>query len=161
MKRKRISSATIALTVLVALSNTVSAETPSHKDARTFVAQAQIGNNLSTLALSTAKRTNTYAMIASKLGSADASSAMSNEINALLPQYQPKWDENLAAAYEKSFSQEELSSLVSEGRASKYAGKLKEQQTEIGRDMQSSSQPILIALVTEALKETLSKHITE
>lgn len=158
---KRISSATITLTVLVALSNTVSAETPSHKDARTFVAQAQIGNNLSTLALSTAKRTNTYAMIASKLGSADASSAMSNEINALLPQYQPKWDENLAAAYEKSFSQEELSSLVSEGRASKYAGKVKEQQTEIGRDMQSSSQPILIALVTEALKETLSKHIPE
>lgn len=156
---KRISSAIIVLTVLVALSNTASAETPSHKDARTFVAQAQIGSNLSTLALSAAKRTNTYAMIATKLGSADASSAVSSEINALLPQYQPKWDENLAAAYAKSFSQEELSSLVSEGRASKYAGKVKEQQSEIGRDMQASSQPILIALVTEALKATLSKHI--
>ncbi|MNH36255.1 hypothetical protein D3C79_970270 [compost metagenome] len=98
-------------------------------------------------------------MIVTKLGSADASSAVSDEINALLPQYQPKWDENLAAAYEKSFSQEELSSLVSEGRASKYAGKVKEQQSEIGRDMQSSSEPILIALVTEALKVTLSKYI--
>ncbi len=156
---KRIFSATIVFTVLVALSNTVSAETPSHKDARTFVAQAQIGSNLSTLALLAAKRTNTYAMIATKLGSADASSAVSGEINALLPQYQPKWDENLASAYEKSFSQEELSSLVSEGRASKYAGKVKEQQSEIGRDMQLSSQPILIALVTEALKATLSKYI--
>ena len=155
---KRISSAALLLTVLVALSNTVFAETPSHKDARTFVAQAQMGSNLSTLALLTAKRTNTYTMIATKLGSADASSAVSSEINALLPQYQPKWDENLAAAYEKSFSQEELSSLVSEGRASKYAGKVKERQSEIGRDMQSSSQPILIALVTEALKSTLSKH---
>ena len=158
---KRIYSAAIALTVLVALSNTVSAETPSHKDARTFVAQVQIGNNLPTLALSVAKRTNTYAMIVSKLGSADASIAVSNEVNALLPQYQPKWDENLATAYEKSFSQEELSSLVSEGRTSKYAGKVKERQTEIGRDMQSSSQPILIALVTEALKATLSRHIPE
>jgi hypothetical protein len=36
---------------------------------------------------------------------------------------------------------------------------VKEQQSEIGRDMQASSQPILIALVTEALKATLSKHI--
>ena len=156
---KRISAATIVLTVLVAYSNAVPAETPSHKDARTFVAQAQIGSNLSTLALLAAKRTNTYAMIATKLGSADASSAISGEINALLPQYQPRWDENLAAAYEKSFSEEELSSLVSEGRASKYAGKVKEQQSEIGRDMQSSSEPILIALVTEALKATLSKYI--
>jgi hypothetical protein len=156
---KRVFSATIVFTVLVALSNTVFAETPSHKDARAFVAQAQMGSNLSTLALLAAKRTNTYTMIATKLGSADASSAVSSEINALLPQYQPKWDENLAAAYEKSFSQEELSSLVSEGRASKYAEKVKEQQSEIGRDMQSSSQPILIALVTEALKATLSKYI--
>ena len=156
---KRISAATIVLTVLVAYSNAVPAETPSHNDARTFVAQAQIGSNLSTLALLAAKRTNTYAMIATKLGSADASSAISGEINALLPQYQPRWDENLAAAYEKSFSEEELSSLVSEGRASKYAGKVKEQQSEIGRDMQSSSEPILIALVTEALKATLSKYI--
>jgi len=156
---KRISAATIMLTVLVALSNTVSAETPSHKDARTFVAQAQIGRNLSILALSAAKRTNTYVMIATKLGSADANRAVSSEIKALLPQYQPEWDENLAAAYEKSFSQEELSSLVSEGRASKYAVKVIEQQSEIGRDMQSSSEPILIALVTEALKATLSKYV--
>ncbi|WP_085717714.1 hypothetical protein [Pseudomonas sp. B28(2017)] len=156
---KRISSAAIVFTVLVALSNTVSAETPSHKDARTFVAQEQMGRHLSTFALSAAKRTITYAMIAKKLGSADASSAVSSEINALLPQYQPKWNENLAAAYEKSFSQEELSSLVSEGRSSKYAGKVKEQQSEIGRYMQSSSEPILIALVTEALKATLSKYI--
>ena len=155
----RIFAATIVFTMLVALSNTVFAETPSHKDARTFVAQAQIGRNLSILALSAAKRTITYAMIAKKLGSADANSAVSSEINALLPQYQPKWDENLAAAYEKSFSQEELSSLVSEGRASKYAVKVKEQQSEIGRDMQSSSEPILIALASEALKATLSKYI--
>ncbi|WP_238538789.1 hypothetical protein [Pseudomonas sp. GM74] len=155
----RIFAATIVFTMLVALSNTVFAETPSHKDARTFVAQAQIGRNLSILALSAAKRTITYAMIVTKLGSADANSAVSGEINALLPQYQPKWDENLAAAYEKSFSQEELSSLVSEGRASKYAVKVKEQQSEIGRDMQSSSEPLLIALVTEALKATLSKYI--
>lgn len=156
---QRISSATIVFTVLVALLNTASAETPSHRDARTFVAQAQFGSNLSTLALLAVKRTNTYAMIASKLGSADASSAVTDEINALLPQYQPKWDENLAAAYEQSFSQEELSSLVSEGRASKYAGKVKEKQSEIGRYMQSSSEPILIALATEALKTTLSKYI--
>ncbi|POA18733.1 hypothetical protein C1886_15485 [Pseudomonas sp. FW300-N1A1] len=157
----RIASAAIALSVLFALSNTALAETSAHQDARTFVAQTQMGRNLPILALSAAKRTITYAMIVSTLGSADAGRAVSDEINALLPQYQPKWDENLAAAYEKSFSQEELSSLVADGRASKYAGKVKERQTEVGRDMQSSSEPLLIALITEALNATLAKHVPQ
>ncbi|MEB0045619.1 MULTISPECIES: hypothetical protein [unclassified Pseudomonas] len=151
----------IALTLLVALSTTVSAETASLKDARTFVAQAQIGRNLHDIALSVAKRTATYALITSTLGSAGAASAVSDEINALLPQYQPKWDENIAQAYEKSFSEEELSSLAAEGRASKYAGKVVERQPEIGNTMQSSAKPILTALVSEALNVTMSKHTTE
>lgn len=154
---KRIRSATIALTVLVTLSNAVSAETPSHRDAQAFVNHAQIGRNLPDIALSVAKQTVTFSMIASKLGRADAAMAVSKEINVLLPQYQPKWDENIALAYEKSFSQEELSSLASEGRASKYAAKVIEQQAKIGMEMESSSKPIITALVTEALNATMSK----
>ncbi|UVM48086.1 MULTISPECIES: hypothetical protein [unclassified Pseudomonas] len=151
-------AAAIALTVLFALSNTVSAETPALDEARTLIAKAHIGGNLSTLALSAAQRTVTYVTIASKLGSTKARNAVSDEINALLPKYQPEWDENLARAYEKSFSRTELASLAAEGHASKYASKVKEQQSEIGAVMQSTSEPILIALVTEALKATLAKH---
>ncbi|VVN20542.1 hypothetical protein PS862_04589 [Pseudomonas fluorescens] len=117
-----------------------------------------MGSNLRALALLAAQRTVTYAMIASKLGSSGASSAITEQINALLPQYQPDWDENLAQAYGKSFSAKELSSLAAEGRASKYMGKVKAQQSAIGGEMQANSKPILIALVTEALKATLAKH---
>ena len=153
----RIKSATLALTLLFAFSNGVSAETPSHRDAQMFVNQAQIGRNLPGIALSVAKQTVTFTMIAAKLGRADASTAVSNEIKALLPKYQPKWDENIAQAFEKLFSQEELSSLASEGRASKYTAKVREQQDKIGMEMESSSKPILNDLVSEALNAVLSK----
>ncbi len=148
---------TIAFTLLLALSNAAAAETP-HEAARSFIAQSHAGDDLAAIALTAAERTQTYGMLVTKLGAADANTALSSEINALLPQYQPKWDENLAAAYEKSFSAKELSSLASEGRASKYASKVIERQSAIGKDMQSSSGPILISLITEALKASLSKH---
>lgn len=148
---------TLAFTLLLALSNTASAET-ANEAARSFIAQSHAGDDLAAIALSAAKRTQTYGMLVAKLGDAEANTALSSEINALLPQYQPKWDQNLAAAYEKSFSPEELSSLASEGRTSKYAGKVIQRQSEIGKEMQSSSGPILISLVTEALEACLAKN---
>jgi ubiquinone biosynthesis protein UbiJ len=154
---KRIFFAALALTMF-ALASPVSAETPSLDAARTLVAKAHIGRNLPALALLAAQRTVTYAMIASKLGSSGASSAIAEQINALLPKYQPDWDENLAHAYGKSFSAKELSSLAAEGTSSKYMGKVKAQQAAISGDMQARSKPILIALVTEALMATLAKH---
>ncbi|WP_248805614.1 hypothetical protein [Pseudomonas sp. MWU13-2100] len=148
---------TLAFTLLLALSNAASAET-ANEAARSFIAQSHAGDDLAAIALSAAKRTQTYGMLVAKLGDAQANTALSSEINTLLPQYQPKWDQNLAAAYEKTFSSEELSSLAAKGRASKYAGKVVERQAEIGKQMQSSSSPILISLVTEALKTSLSKN---
>ncbi|MBD9607120.1 MULTISPECIES: hypothetical protein [Pseudomonas] len=149
----------VAFVAPIVLSTTVAAEVLAHKTALAFVAQTHVGDSLPTLALLAAKKTQTFAMLIEKLGSEKAHSAVSSEIDALLPQYQPKWNQNLAAAYEKSFTEEELLSLTSEGQASKYAGKVLERRTDIGRDMQSSSTPILIALVSEALKAAYSKHI--
>ncbi|MGA8135525.1 MULTISPECIES: hypothetical protein [Pseudomonas] len=148
---------TLAFTLLLALSNTAAAET-AHESARSFVAQSHAGDDLAAIALSAAKHTQTYGTLVAKLGAVGADTAVSSEITALLPQYQPKWDQNLAAAYEKSFSSEELSSLASKGRDSKYAGKVIERQSAIGKDMQSSSGPILISLITEALEACLSKN---
>ena len=155
---KRISSTIVALTLLFACS-TVRADAASLDEARMLVAQTGLGKKLPSLALLTAKSTTTYATIADKLGNASANSALSDEINALLPRYQPKWDESLARAYEKSFSEEELASLVSQGRASQYAPEVKERQAGIGRYMQANAQPILVALVSDALKATLSKYV--
>ncbi|WP_248800397.1 hypothetical protein [Pseudomonas sp. MWU13-2105] len=148
---------TLAFTLLLALSNAAFAET-ANEAARSFITQSHAGDDLAAIALSAAKRTQTYGMLVAKLGDAGANTALSSEINTLLPQYQTKWDQNLAAAYEKSFSSEELSSLASKGRDSKYAGKVIQRQSEIGKEMQSSSGPILISLVTEALEACLAKN---
>jgi len=161
----RISSAAIALTLLFALtllyafSNSASEGTPALNEARTLVAKAHMGSNLPALALSMAQGTAPYSVIAEKLGADDASRIVSEEITALLPKYQPEWDENLARAYEKSFSEEELASLVAEGPASQYVEKVKAQQTTVGEEMRSTSEPIVTALVSEALKATMEKHV--
>jgi hypothetical protein len=155
----RISSAAIALTLLFAFSNPASADAPALNEARTLVAKAHMGSNLPALALSTAQGTVSYSVIAEKLGADDASRIVSEEITTLLPKYQPEWDENLARAYEKSFSEEELSSLVADGPASPYVEKVKAQLATVGGEMRSTSEPILTALVTEALKATMEKHV--
>lgn len=140
---KRTLFATIALTVMVVLSNAVLAETASHRAAVAFVDQARIGQNLPVIALAVAKQTVTFRIIASRLGNAGAIGAVSDEINALLPLYQPKWNENIARAYGTYFTEEELSSLASDGRASKYATKVLAQQGMISKQMESTSKPIL------------------
>lgn len=149
--------AALAIATMVAMSNSAFAETPSHKEALAFVDQAKIGQNLPAIALSVAKQTASFTAIANKLGNAGAVKAVSDEINALLPLYQPKWNENIAQAYEKSFSEEELASLASEGRSSKYISKVIAQQGMIGKQMESTSKPILTGLVTQALSAAMSK----
>jgi hypothetical protein len=149
--------AALAIATMVAMSNPALAETPSHKAALAFVDQAKIGQNLPAIALSVAKQTASFTAIANKLGNAGALKAVSDEINTLLPLYQPKWNENIAQAYEKSFSEEELASLASEGRSSPHISKVIAQQGMIGKQMESTSKPILTGLVTQALSAAMSK----
>jgi hypothetical protein len=155
---KRTLFAAIAMAAVAATSNAVLAETPSYRDAVAFVDQAKIGQNLPVIALSVAKQTVSFTAIVSKLGNAGAVKAVSDEINTLLPLYQPKWNENIAQAYEKSFTEDELFSLASEGRSSKYASKVVAQQGMIGKQMESTFKPILTGLVTQALSATMSKN---
>jgi len=147
--------AATAMVVVAAASSAVHADTSLHRDAARFVEQQKIGKNLPVIALSVAMRTVTFAVIASKLGNAQAIQAVSDQINALLPRYQPEWDERIAQAYEKSFTAQELSSLASEGLSSKYASTVLIRQSLIGQRMESAAKPILNALVAEALNATL------
>jgi hypothetical protein len=64
-------------------------------------------------------------------------------------------DECIAQAYEKLFTAQELSSLVSEGQSSKYASTVVIRQSLIGQRMELAAKPILNALVAEALNMTL------
>lgn len=73
------------------------------------------------------------------------------------PQFQRQWNDNLAKAYAQNFTSEELKSLASEGRNSRYFGKLSEKQAVVGDSMQRMSSPVLTAYVSAALNSALSR----
>ena len=145
-----------ALVVVFPLAPAFAAPT-SQEAALEFVRKQRVGANLSGIALATATRTQTYSMLTSKLGADQARALVQSELAALLPQYQPVWDKNLATAYAKHFSAEELQSLAADGRTSKFAGKVSERQSVVGSDVRATSEPVLKSLVTEAMKSAFEK----
>jgi len=54
-------------------------------------------------------------------------------------------------------TEEELSSLASQGRSSKYVSKVVAHQGMVGKQMKSTSKPIVTALVTQALNAITCK----
>lgn len=133
------------------------AQSTSEDAALRFVTTHHIGGNLPSMALAVATRTQTFAMLSNKLGTAEARQLVEQEIAALVPQYQGQWDKNLASAYARHFSGEELASLTAEGPRSRYAAKLATMQKTLGDDMRTASQPMLTEMLGVALKNALSK----
>lgn len=148
----------LALLALSGLGGTAFAAAPATEAAREFVVKSQAGASLGPIALSAAKRTNTYGQLIAQIGSQEAEKSVTAAIKGLLPKYQPQWEQHLVEAYEQSFSAQELASLASEGRGSKYADKVMSKQPEIGKAMQASARPVLIELVSEALKVAVAAH---
>lgn len=154
----RILYTVLALLALSGLGSSAFAEISAPEAAREFVVKSQAGASLGPIALSAAKRTNTYGLLNAQIGSVETEKSVTAAIKALLPKYQPQWEQHLAKAYEQSFSAQELASLASEGRESKYADKVMSKQGDIGKAMQASASPVLIALVSEALKDVAAAH---
>lgn len=102
-------------------------------------------------------RTNTFATLVAKLGGDGAKASLSKELQASLPRYRGRWDRNLANAYAKYFSVEELASLAAEGRASKHYAKVVERQGAVGTEMQATSESVLSGYIAEALNNSLAK----
>jgi len=76
---------TLAFTLLLALSNTASAET-ANEAARSFITQSHAGEDLAAIALSAAKRTQTYGTLPCLAKSMHYSRSTSrNGIRTLLP----------------------------------------------------------------------------
>lgn len=117
-------------------------------EAVAFVQDQRLGANLEGMAIRVARATQTYAMLPA--GSAE------REIRRLLPKYQPRWDANLARAYARHLSPDELRSLAAQGSASPHAAKLRQVRPLVGDEMQRLSKPLLTELVTEALKAAVS-----
>lgn len=124
---------------------------PANTAAREFVRRQHLGSNLKTLALATAQGTQTFAMLASKIGMVEARRLVSDELDNHAHRFAGQWNENLAKAYAQNFTSEELMSLASEGRGSRYIRKLSEKQDAVGESMQRMSKSILTDYVTAAM----------
>lgn len=124
--------------------------------ARDFVTRHGVGRNLPDIAMAAAARTQTFATLTSTLGTGHARRVVRREIDALVPNFQTRWNENLAASYAKHFSTEELASLASEGKHSKYTPTLAARRAEVGASMRATSEVIVTELVTEAMKNAVS-----
>jgi hypothetical protein len=131
--------------------------TPAESAAAEFIQRQHLGRNLKTLASSAAPRTQTFAMMASKLGQAETQLLVSKELDACADQFQGQWNSNLAKIYARHFTPEELTSLTSEGRNSPYVNKLAAKQGVIGAEMQQLSTPILTAYLGAAMNGAFAK----
>ncbi|MYM37742.1 hypothetical protein [Duganella qianjiadongensis] len=142
--------------VLLGISQ-VSMASSSEQAAVELVQRQHLGNNLKMLGLATAQKTQTFAMMGSRLGQAEAQVLVSKELDAYLGQYQGPWNANLAKIYARHFTAEELTSLVNQGNASPFIAKLMEKQSIIGREMQQLSTPILTDYVSAAMNSAFAK----
>ena len=130
---------------------------PANPAATEFVRRQHLGDNLKMIAFATAQKTQTFAMLTSKVGVLQARELVSRELDAHAHQFEGQWNENLAKAYAQNFTSEELASLSSEGRHSKYVRKLSEKQGAVGESMQRMSTQILTDYVIAALTSAFSK----
>lgn len=130
---------------------------PAYRDvALDFVTRHGVGRNLPNIAMAAATRTQTFATMVSTLGTDNARRVVRREIETLVPNFQKRWDENLAATYAKHFTLEELASLASEGKHSKYTSTLAARRAEVGASMRTTSEVIITELVTAAMKNAFS-----
>ncbi|AHV94493.1 hypothetical protein [Bordetella holmesii] len=118
-----------------------------------LIAQRHLGDNLAALGAQVAVRTSTYAVLVKRLGQEQAGALVRQQLKHALPNYQPQWNANLAAAYASVFDASELASLARDGQASPVAAKFAERQRDIGEDMRVRSTPVLQAYVTEAMNQ--------
>ena len=123
----------------------------------TLVQRQHLGSNLKTIALAAAQKTETFAMLASKVGAPKAKTLVSKELDSQARKFEGKWNRNLADIYAQHFTSEELASLAAQGPKSKYADKMAGKQPEIGGEMRRRSTPILISYVAAAMDGALSR----
>lgn len=153
--RSRLSIALLLITLsgipvlaIAEATNTAAAE---------FVERYRLGNNLKSMALATAQRTQTFASLVSNLGMLKANELLSQELDNHAQEYEKQWSDNLAKAYAQHFTPEELASLASEGRNSRFGRKLGEKQGDVGASMQRMSTPVLMAYVSASLQSALTR----
>lgn len=131
----------------------------TEQDAITFIEQTGLGNNLSSFALKTAIRTQTFGVITAELGQTKGYSLVQKHVEKSVKTHQEEWNRNLALSYLDHFSAAELKSILKEEEASPYVDKLRVKQGEVGASMQKRSTELLKAVVTEAMQNAYAEAL--
>jgi hypothetical protein len=118
-----------------------------------------LGNNLGQMGLRVAETTQTFRIIAQKVGNEKAMVLVKENLENVLPKYQEKWNNNLAQSYAEYFDAVELRSITDEKQSSKYFGKFKSRQGDVGKRMQEKSSGLLTQYVTEAMNKSFTKAV--
>ena len=116
-----------------------------------MVKRLRLGENMKTIGLQAASRSQTYLIITKTVGPDKARAVVSEELDKAAPKYQGQWDKNLASAYAPLFSAVELQSIAEKQRQSPHIDKFVAKQNEVGAAMQSKSTELLKEYVTEAM----------
>jgi 5,10-methenyltetrahydromethanopterin hydrogenase len=117
----------------------------------------RMDSNLRPMALILSAKSHMFSQLAKRLGPKEASAAVTREIDRLLPRYQSTWEKNLAEVYAQHFSAEELVSLTTDGKASKYMPKFNKKSNDVRKDMKESSEQGVFALSTLAMTKVWSR----
>src|SRR5262245_8185599 len=88
-----------------------------------MVKRLRLGENMKSIGLQTALRTQTYLIIAKTVGADKARTIVTEELGRVAPKYQGQWDKNLASAYAPLFTVEELQSITEKQRQSPHINK--------------------------------------
>ena len=115
-----------------------------------FVQETGVNGNLRVIAFQVTQITQTMAILAAEHGLAVVPVLRKN-LNIAAAKRQAEWDRNLARAYLKFLTTEELSSLQKDGRNSPYFQKFAGHQNDIGDEMKSNSENIVGEVASEAL----------
>lgn len=118
-----------------------------------------LGNNLIQMGLRVATTTQTFRIIAQKLGKEKATALVKEDLENVLPKYQEQWNKNLAQSYAEHFNSTELHSVANEKQSSQYFPKFKSKQSEVGRSMQAKSTTVLTEFVTEAMNKSFARTL--
>jgi hypothetical protein len=122
-----------------------------------YVQERHLGDSLGWLGYQVASRTPTFGSIVEAVGKTQAQVLMQDELQRLQPQYQAQWDRNLAAAYARYFTADELQALGRGDNQPQLANKLRAGQNDVGTDMKARSADLLKDYVSRALNDALAR----
>lgn len=111
-----------------------------------------LGSNLEAITLQAASQTQTYQLSSTKIGKVQTQALVQKHIRQLLPNYQQRWDENLAASYAMFLKANEIDSITMYGESSPYFSKVTANRVGVSQAMQKKSQQLLTDFVSKTMQ---------